>query len=154
MVKWPIVQLAGNLRMVGRAVDTDDWAWISSMMGQMPFSPPSVAGWDWGAAWMSTATMRARFLCATWICKDLPVKVTKGSVDPKWSAAEQRRARPRRHRAAVDERAPPTASCARMAQRFLTTNVKPGDDVPPYQAELAQSALRHLLLSGPDACLC
>ena len=35
--------------MVGRAVDTDDWAWISSMMGQMPFSPPSVAGWDWGA---------------------------------------------------------------------------------------------------------
>ena len=43
---------------------------------------------------------------------------------------------------------------ARMAQRFLTTNVKPGDDVQPYQAELAQSALRHLLLSGPDACLC
>ena len=103
MVKWPIVQLAGNLRMVGRAVDTDDWAWISSMMGQMPFSPPSVAGWDWGPAWMSTATMRARFLCATWICKDLPVKVTKGSVDPTWSAAAAGRARPRRHRAAVDE---------------------------------------------------
>ena len=103
MVKWPIVQLAGNLRMVGRAVDTDDWAWISSMMGQMPFSPPSVAGWDWGPAWMSTATMRARFLCATWICKDLPVKVTKGSVDPKWSARRAGRARPRRHRPALDE---------------------------------------------------
>jgi hypothetical protein len=41
-----------------------------------------------------------------------------------------------------------------MAQRFLTANVKPGDDVPQYQAELAQSALRHLLLSGPDSCLC
>jgi uncharacterized protein (DUF1800 family) len=153
MVKWPIVQLAGNLRMVGRAVDTDDWAWISSMMGQMPFSPPSVAGWDWGAAWMSTATMRARFLCATWICKDLPVKVTKGSIDPKWSAADQV------ERARIATGRPWTSQTtdrelARMAQRFLTTNVKPGDEVQPYQAELAQSALRHLLLSGPDACLC
>jgi hypothetical protein len=123
------------------------------MMGQMPFSPPSVAGWDWGPAWMSTATMRARFLCATWICKDLPVKVTKGSVDPKWSAAEQvERARAATGRPWTSKTT--DRELARMAQRFLTTNVKPGDDVQPYQAELAQSALRHLLLSGPDACLC
>ena len=104
MVKWPIVQLAGNLRMVGRAVDTDDWAWISSMMGQMPFSPPSVAGWDWGAAWMSTATMRARFLCATWICKDAPGQGDQGLGRPEVDGRRAGRARPRRHRAAVDER--------------------------------------------------
>jgi uncharacterized protein (DUF1800 family) len=153
MVKWPIVQIAGNLRLVGRGVDTDDWAWISSMMGQMPFSPPSVAGWDWGPAWMSTATMRARFLCATWICKDAPVKVEKGTVDPAWTAAEQveraRAATGRPRTSATTDR-----ELHRLARRFLTTNVEPGADVPQYQAELAQSALRHLLLSGPDACLC
>jgi hypothetical protein len=97
--------------------------------------------------------MRARFLCATWICKDLPVKVTKGSVDPKWSAAEQvERARAATGRPWTSKTT--DRELARMAQRFLSTNVKPGDDVQPYQAELAQSALRHLLLSGPDACLC
>ena len=57
------------------------------------------------------------------------MKVTKGSVDPTWSAAEQ----VERARAAtgppVDERDAPTASCSGMARRFLTTNVKPGDDV-------------------------
>jgi uncharacterized protein (DUF1800 family) len=152
MVKWPIVQIAGNLRMVGRSVDTDDWAWITSTMGQMPFSPPSVAGWDWGPAWMSTATMRARFLCATWICKDPPVKVAKGTVDPKWTPTEHvaraRAATGRPWTSATTDR-----ELRKLAQRFLTINVKPGDDVPQYQAELAQSALRHLLLSGPDACL-
>jgi len=153
MVKWPIVQIAGNLRMVGRGVDTDSWAWISSMMGQMPFSPPTVAGWDWGPAWMSTATMRARFLSATYITKDPPVKVAKGVVDPTWTAAEQvERAR------AATGRPWTSANTDRellaLARRFLTANVKPGDEVPEYQAEIAQSALRHLLLSGPDACLC
>ena len=52
------------LRTTGRGVDTGDWAWICDRMGQMPFHPPSVAGWDWGPAWMSTATMAARFQAA------------------------------------------------------------------------------------------
>jgi uncharacterized protein (DUF1800 family) len=153
MVKWPIVQLAGNLRMVGRGVDTDDWAWISSMMGQKPFSPPSVAGWDWGPAWMSTATMRARFLCATWVCREPPVAVKKGTVDPAWKPAEHveraRAATGRPWTSPVTDR-----QLLALARRFVTTNVKPGDEVPEYQAELTQAALRHLLLSGPDACLC
>jgi uncharacterized protein (DUF1800 family) len=152
MVKWPIVQIAGNLRLVGRGVDTGDWAWIVSEMGQMPFSPPSVAGWDWGAAWMSTATMRARFLCATWICKDAPVKIVKGTVDPKWTATEQV-AHARSATGGPWTSTTTDRELLRLARRFLTIDVKPGADVPQYQAELAQAALRHLLLSGPDACL-
>lgn len=31
-------------------------------MGQMLFEPPSVAGWDWGPAWLSTNTTN-RLLC-------------------------------------------------------------------------------------------
>jgi uncharacterized protein (DUF1800 family) len=153
MVKWPIVQLAGHLRTVARGVDTDDWTWVSSMMGQTLFSPPNVAGWDWGPAWMSTATMRARFLCATVVCKDPPVAVRKGTIDAAWKPAEH----VERARAATGR---PWTSAATdrqllaLARRFLSIDVKPGADVPAYQAELTQAALRHLLLSGPDACLC
>ena len=46
MVKPPIVQIAGMLRGIGRYIDTDAWAWESNLVGQMPFYPPNVAGWE------------------------------------------------------------------------------------------------------------
>jgi uncharacterized protein (DUF1800 family) len=153
MVKWPVVHVAGMLRQAGRPVDTGDWAWILQLMGQSPFSPPSVAGWDWGAAWMSTATMHARFVAATWMTKDPPVAVREGSADPRWSAAEHvrraRRATGRPRTSAATDR-----ELARMAHRFLTTDVRRGQRVPDFQADLTQAALRHLLLAAPEASLC
>ena len=60
MVKPPIVQLAGMLRGIGRYIDTDVWAWESSLVGQMPFYPPNVGGWD-ATRWLNTDTWSARF---------------------------------------------------------------------------------------------
>jgi uncharacterized protein (DUF1800 family) len=60
MVKPPIVQIAGMLRGINRFIDTDVWAWESSLVGQMPFYPPNVAGWD-ATRWLNTATWLARF---------------------------------------------------------------------------------------------
>ena len=60
LVKPPIVQIAGMLRGIGRFVDTDAWAWESSLVGQMPFYPPNVAGWD-ATQWLNTDTWLARF---------------------------------------------------------------------------------------------
>jgi uncharacterized protein (DUF1800 family) len=60
LVKPPIVQLAGMLRGLGRYVDTDAWAWESSEIGQMPFYPPNVSGWD-ATQWLNTDTWLARF---------------------------------------------------------------------------------------------
>jgi len=60
MVKPPIVQIAGMLRGIGRYVDTDVWAWESSLVGQMPFYPPNVAGWE-RHPWLNTDTWSARF---------------------------------------------------------------------------------------------
>jgi uncharacterized protein (DUF1800 family) len=153
MVKWPIVQTAGMLRSIGRPVDTGSWVWIGSMMGQVPFNPPSVAGWDWGGAWMSTATMRARFLAATYVCNEEPVKVRENEVDVAWTAAEHvERARAATGRpwtsAATDQ------ELLRMAQRFTTIGVRPDRGLQQHQADLTQAALRHLLLAGPDASLC
>ncbi len=60
MVKPPVVQLAGMLRGIGRYIDTDAWAWESSQIGQMPFYPPNVSGWD-ATRWLNTGTWLARF---------------------------------------------------------------------------------------------
>ncbi|HEY6477010.1 MAG TPA: DUF1800 family protein, partial [Polyangia bacterium] len=60
MVKPPIVQIAGMLRSIGRFIDTDSWAWESSLVGQTPFYPPNVAGWD-ATRWLNTDTWLARF---------------------------------------------------------------------------------------------
>jgi uncharacterized protein (DUF1800 family) len=60
MVKPPIVQIAGMLRAIDRYIDTDAWAWESNLLGQMPFYPPNVGGWD-QTRWLNTGTWLARF---------------------------------------------------------------------------------------------
>ena len=60
MVKSPVVYVAGALRGARKPVNTDSYTWLLSHMGQTPFRPPSVAGWDWGAAWLTSGTIRAR----------------------------------------------------------------------------------------------
>jgi hypothetical protein len=149
MVKPPIVYVAGMLRATGRGVDTDAWAWLSDMMGQALFRPPSVAGWDWGAAWMSTATMRARFQAATWVTRDPPVRVPEGGARPRWSAAEHV-ARARRATGDPWTSAATDRELLGLARRLLHEDPRPGG-VPQWRADLTQNALRHLLLAGPDA---
>ena len=151
MVKSPTVFLAAALRQVGGGVQTDNWAWLMDHMGQMPFSPPSVAGWDWGPAWLSTNTVKARFQAITYLFDTgSPLVVRDGSTPANLSAAQA----VARARAAVGDpwTSPETnAALERMAAAFFS-------DINPRQAAARQkradqleTALRHLLLSGPDA---
>ncbi|HKR99985.1 MAG TPA: DUF1800 family protein, partial [Candidatus Dormibacteraeota bacterium] len=80
MVKSPLVFLAGAMRSTHRYVDDDNWSWLLQMMGQYPFEPPSVAGWDWGPAWLSTNTMRARFTAVNYVVRHAPVQVEDGTT--------------------------------------------------------------------------
>jgi uncharacterized protein (DUF1800 family) len=85
MVKPPIVQLAGMLRGIGRYIDTDAWAWESSEIGQMPFYPPNVSGWD-ATRWLNTGTWLSRFnLTAEVIGQEraLNPSTTKVAADPR-----------------------------------------------------------------------
>ena len=75
MTKPPVVQAAGMLRATGRGIDTDAWAWICDLAGQLLFAPPNVSGWD-ERRWLDTATFRARWLMATRICEP-------AALDPK-----------------------------------------------------------------------
>src|SRR4051812_3505368 len=83
MIKWPVVYVTGTIRQAGGAVDRSAWTGLTALMGQRLFAPPSVAGWDWGAAWLSTNTMRARFEAANaFIEKGGPAEVRDGTIDP------------------------------------------------------------------------
>jgi uncharacterized protein (DUF1800 family) len=92
MVKPPIVQIAGMLRGIGRYIDTDDWVWESNLVGQTPFYPPNVGGWE-ASRWLNTGTWLARFnLSARMIDDKRAVKPhdanKRVSVDPR-ALAEQ-----------------------------------------------------------------
>jgi uncharacterized protein (DUF1800 family) len=65
MVKSPAVYNAGLLRAIGRGVDTQAWAWLSSQSGQRLFMPPNVSGWD-DERWLDTATFRGRWEVANY----------------------------------------------------------------------------------------
>jgi uncharacterized protein (DUF1800 family) len=151
MVKSPIVFLAGALRTTGGSVNQESWSWLLSQMGQVPFFPPSVAGWDWGPAWLSTNTIHARFHTVTYLMRDTAhLAVPDGSTPINLPAAEAIA----RARADVGDpwTSPETdAALERLASGFFA-------DFKPKQtwgwqerSDQRQRVLRHLLLSGPDA---
>jgi uncharacterized protein (DUF1800 family) len=63
-VKPPLVYVAGLLRSTGQGVSRPEWSWLLWTMGQAPFYPPNVSGWPTGPAWLSTATIQARYQAA------------------------------------------------------------------------------------------
>ena len=154
MVKSPVVYLAGALRSAGQGIDRDSWRWLLESMGQYPFHPPSVAGWDWGAAWLSSNSMRVRFDAANYLL-DTPRLRVKDGLHPQGPVA---RAGPSLGRAAPwATRGPPPrtdAELLRVARRLLTERkLKDGEWRQDKQerADMCQRVLRQLLLSGPDA---
>ena len=150
MVKCPLVFLAGAMRSTRRYVDIDDWTWLLDSMGQFPFEPPSVAGWDWGPAWLNTNTMRTRFMAVNYLVRQGPLNVKDGDTPPTLSAGEHIA------RALQASGGPWISKGTRAAltaavPRFFA-GVKPTQTARMQQrADMCQRALRHLLLSGPDA---
>jgi uncharacterized protein (DUF1800 family) len=152
MVKPPIVQIAGMLRSIGRYIDTDAWVWESNLVGQTPFYPPNVGGWEAGR-WLNTGTWLARFnLAARMIDDKRAVKPhdvkKKASVDPK----------------ALTEQAlgfwggPTVSSATRRALLSYATSAAVNAATEPWEREqypaLALSALRALVVASPDYQTC
>lgn len=76
-VKWPVDYVVSTLRLLGMKLsgsdqhiafhsgkDTSIYNYLNGM-GQVVFLPPSVFGWDWDTAWLSSATLMARYGFAT-----------------------------------------------------------------------------------------
>ncbi len=148
MVKSPVVFLAGALRSLNTGVARDDWAWLLDKAGQYPFSPPSVAGWDWGPAWLSTNTIKSRFQAITYLMVDngplkVPDKSTPITLTPAEAIEEARNATGR------PWTSPETDAALERLATTMVANLKSWER--QHRADARQRALRHLLLSGPDA---
>jgi uncharacterized protein (DUF1800 family) len=73
-VKWPIDYLVSTLRVLGMRLKgkdqyVDGGSYRTAFdqlgnMGQTLLDPPSVFGWDWETAWISSATLLARYTFA------------------------------------------------------------------------------------------
>jgi uncharacterized protein (DUF1800 family) len=144
MVMSPVVFLAGSLRTAGQAIDRDSWTWMLQAMGQYPFQPPSVAGWEWGTAWLSSNSMRVRFDFANYMLDTPRVGVKDGSTPNSLSPT---RAVARARRAVGDPWTSKRtdAELMRIARRVLA------DEDREERGDMCQRVLRHLLISGPDA---
>ncbi len=152
MVKSPIVFVAGTLRTTGHSVDRDEWTWLLAKMGQELFRPPSVAGWEWGPAWISSNTMRTRFQAANYFAELPGIAVAEGSANPAAGADEQLATA----LAATGEpwiSGTTRALLTQLAARFFDDLTKEWQQGKPRQtrADHLQRVLRHLLLAGPDA---
>ena len=148
MVKSPVVFLAGALRVLGVGVQRKSWIWLCDQMGQQLFRPPSVAGWDWGPAWLSTNTMKARFQGVTNMMTDggplrVPDKATPIGLPTVDAIA--------RARAATGQpwTSPETDAALEKLANTMVANLKTWER--QNRADARERALRHLLLSGPDA---
>jgi uncharacterized protein (DUF1800 family) len=153
MVKSPVVFLAGALRSARVPITMDSYTWLLSLMGQTPFSPPSVAGWDWGTAWLTSGTIKARLDVANSLIgwgDDAPLHVPDQAGRPDLKPHEQ-----------VDlaQRAlggpwisDGSRSILTNVARHYFDDLQPDDeDARRVRAAMLQRTLRNLMLSGPDA---
>jgi len=155
LVKCPVVYLAGTLRLAGKGITIGDYGWLLSLMGQVPFQPPSVAGWDWGTAWLTSGTVKARLQMVNsligWDGKR-PLGVTGGTGNPALTADQQ-------VDAALDALGRPWLSDASrrvltdLAGGFFADMTKGWQQGKPKvdRADELQRLLRNLILTGPDA---
>ncbi|MBS1869563.1 MAG: DUF1800 domain-containing protein [Actinobacteria bacterium] len=150
MVKCPVVFLAGAMRTTGTYVTQDYPTWLLELMGQLPFSPPSVAGWDWGAAWMSSNAMRQRFVAGNHVVQYGRPRPRKGAAPASLTPQE---AYARAWRAVGEPRvsAATRATLTHLAARFFDDIDARWRDQADWRADALQWTLRHLLLTCPDA---
>ena len=148
MVKPPFVYVAGMLRLTNTYVTDDSWAYRLDQMGQRPFHPPNVSGWEGGLAWLSTSSIRSRFDAATAVLRKT---IEDGSISAKQTPAQA-------VQSAMAATGHPRvgARTANAMRRYAVQSVAGRTDkweVEHYFPE-RQRVLRHLLLAGPDAQVC
>ena len=147
MVKPPAVFVAGMLRALRRAIDTDAWTWLMNGAGQRLFYPPDVSGWD-DARWLDTSTMRGRWEIVAHGLNGR--QLTDPEIDA-YDATEGSAAAVAKARAFWGEPSlttETTAVLAGYAEAAVAGPLAGWQQV--YFRGLRQNALRHLLFFCPD----
>jgi uncharacterized protein (DUF1800 family) len=137
MIKPPVVYAVGVVRATGAPL-ADTWQTASLVtMGQEPYNPPNVAGWEGGLSWLSTNAAQARFDFAVRCLHLVPAPVDVPAETPADALARAIAAvggpwlapASREHLLAIATAAPTTTTAQRLGR---------------------QHALRALVLGGPD----
>jgi len=137
MVKPPVVYVVGALRAMGLQITDTTASDYLDGMGELPYFPPTVAGWEGGLSWLNTDTALARFNFISALLQ----KVNITDVPGETAAHAHARAY-----AAVGS--PWLAPATQEAiKRFATT----AESSTPENRINRQTALRALILAGPDA---
>ncbi len=144
-VKPPVVLVAGMIRQTGRHVDTEAWSGELERMGQRPFYPPNVSGWEQNDAWLSTSTIQARFDAAGLLIRD---SIRDGGVPKSQTLAQAITAA--RAWAGDPWTSPRTKRAMTTYGTRLLKDRADGNEADHYFAE-RQRVLRHMLIAGPDA---
>lgn len=143
LVKPPVVFLAGAMRATGTFVRSGDWVWLLFGMGQAPFYPPHVGGWDQNESFLSAAAYVSRSHAVAYLLGE------HGFRDGDVPADETAAAALAGAKRFAGSPWTSTATDARLAR--LAADFGPewdGDDHWPAER---RRVLRHLLLAGPDA---
>ena len=135
MVKPPVVFLVGMYRALGIGiVNRDPYDYLEDM-GQLPYYPPTVAGWEYGPPFLNTNTALARFGAAAKAVAKVQiedaVETPQGAFERAWAAVGQ----------------PWLAETSRNALIEYAT----GASLTTKQKRIArQLVLRSMILGGPD----
>jgi uncharacterized protein (DUF1800 family) len=144
MVKPPIVHAVGTMRALGLGVTDQTLYQTLSEMGQLPYFPPSVAGWEGGLSWLNTNTAIARFGMANRLLSKQYAKLpTKAPEDV---AAETAVAAFDRAHVAVGR---PWLAAGTVAALRAYADKAPAKTSNDRIAR--QRVLRAFMLGGPDA---
>ena len=147
MVKPPAVFVAGMLRALRRAVDTDAWVWLMEGAGQRLFYPPDVAGWN-DERWLDTSTVRGRWeIVGSGL---YPRQLTDAQIEA-WDPAETADTAVALARSFWGD---PVLSAETVAVLTAYANAAVSGSLANWQQVwfrgLRQNALRHLLFFSPD----
>ncbi len=143
LVKPPVVFLAGAMRQTRTFVKSRAWSWLLEGMGQVPFYPPNVGGWNQNESFLSTMSLQSRSSAITYIVQahefddeDVPAD-EKPDAALAWAlkATGYPKIRTETH-----------AELRRIARAYVRRG-----DWDRHTAAARRRILRHLLLAGPDA---
>jgi uncharacterized protein (DUF1800 family) len=144
MIKSPVVFGIGVMRALGLGITDDALYTTLRDMGQLPYFPPTVAGWEGGASWLNTNTALARFGAANRLLSlkyaTLPTKAPEDepSETPKQAFA--------RAHAAVGR--PWVGRGTKSSLLYYATKAR---NASSNDRIARQRVLRAFLLGGPDA---
>jgi len=93
LIKPPVVYAAGMMKALGVGVTSELPYDLLDDMGQLPYFPPTVAGWEGGTAWLNTNTALSRFQLANKLVnlpqlapQDVPGEAPDAAVTRAWQA--------------------------------------------------------------------